>query len=399
MAYIGPYVDDAGMHIPTYNEIMEHLIGEYRRIYGNDIYLDEDSQDYQLVSAFALMIYDTNQGCLAAYNNMSTSFATGAALDRLVTLNGITRNGATFSTCNIVLTGTAGTVIKNGVVRDASGYYWDMPEEVTIGQGGTVTVTATCRTAGHILAPLHTLTTIATPTQGWVSVDNNEIGQIGAEEENDLSLRIRQNLSVAAPARTVFEGIIAAVAAVPGVVRYKGYENDTGSVVDGLPAHSVTIVVDCPTPAIGQAEKDSVEYKVAEAIYSHKTPGCYTNGTTMHEITDRYGAVNQIRFYHPDYTQNMTVSVVLGKLAGFTDETVGVIKQNIEDYINGYEIGESLYAVNLNAPILAALNGTPTFYVKSLTVKVGGVTKTVVDVAKHGCVYIDPANITVEAQA
>jgi len=48
------------------------------------------------------------------------------------------------------------------------------------------------------------------------------------------------------------------------------------------------------------------------------------------------------------------------------DATASQIKANIYDYINGLAIGETLYTPNLNAPILSALNGQPSFYVTAL---------------------------------
>ena len=60
MAYFPPYIDETGMHIPTYSDIRDDLISSMKEIFGNDIYIDEDSQDYQQISIFAKKIFDTN---------------------------------------------------------------------------------------------------------------------------------------------------------------------------------------------------------------------------------------------------------------------------------------------------------------------------------------------------
>lgn len=39
MAYFAPYIDDSGLHIPTYQDIMDYLEEQVRLIFGNDIYL------------------------------------------------------------------------------------------------------------------------------------------------------------------------------------------------------------------------------------------------------------------------------------------------------------------------------------------------------------------------
>ena len=53
MAYFAPYIDTTGIHLPTYRDIQEDLINEMKSIYGDDIYIAEDAQDYQLISAFS----------------------------------------------------------------------------------------------------------------------------------------------------------------------------------------------------------------------------------------------------------------------------------------------------------------------------------------------------------
>lgn len=50
MPYVPPYIDNTGMHIPTYAEIRDDLIQQMKSIFGDDIYIDEDSKDYQQIS-------------------------------------------------------------------------------------------------------------------------------------------------------------------------------------------------------------------------------------------------------------------------------------------------------------------------------------------------------------
>ena len=59
MSYFTPYVDASGLHIPTYPDIRDDIILQMRKIYGNDIYLENDSADYQFISTLALKISDS----------------------------------------------------------------------------------------------------------------------------------------------------------------------------------------------------------------------------------------------------------------------------------------------------------------------------------------------------
>ena len=200
--YQAPYIDEAGLHISSYNDIRDSLVEEMRAIYGNDIYLDNDSQDYQMICAFALMAYDVQHALLLAYNNISPATATGTGLDRVVALNGIRRAAASYSTCLVKLTGTAGTTISNGVVQDSRGIQWRLPKSVTISNDGTATALATCTTIGRITAATGDINTIVTPTRGWTSVINDVPAIAGVNQETDSALRAKQRISTA-----IFTGI------------------------------------------------------------------------------------------------------------------------------------------------------------------------------------------------
>ena len=153
MAYTGPYIDDAGLHIPSYADIRDDLIEQFKRIYGQDIYLANDSQDYQMISIFALKTYDTMQLLQIVYNNRSPKTAVGTALDSIVKLNGITRKKASYSTCVVTVVGDVGTVIAEGVVDDTAGQKWSLPKNITLIANETE-VTVQCNMLGAIEAAI-----------------------------------------------------------------------------------------------------------------------------------------------------------------------------------------------------------------------------------------------------
>lgn len=145
MAYFKPYVDSKGLHIPSYQDILNDMIASMKQIYGDDIYLENDSADYQLLSIFALKQSDTLQTLAYAYNARSPETAIGTSLDSVVKLNGIKRKGAGRSTCRVTITGTPFTQISAGAVRDRAGLIWDLPAVVVIGAQGTTDTVVTCR--------------------------------------------------------------------------------------------------------------------------------------------------------------------------------------------------------------------------------------------------------------
>ncbi|HBC94309.1 MAG TPA: hypothetical protein DCZ10_15780 [Pelotomaculum sp.] len=376
MAYFAPYVDESGFHMPTYADVRDDLIVQAKSIFGQDIYLEADSQDYQWISAVALKIYDTFLAAQLAYNNRSPSFAIGAALDGLVKINGIERNPSTysarFSACPVVLAGTAGTTISNGIIQDISGYYWSLPSSVVIPSGGSATVTATCQTAGAIAANPGDINIITTPTYGWTSVNNLLAATIGVAVEKDSALRIRQSISTAQPSQTVLEGTKGAIAAVDGVTRFEVYENDTSEVdASGLPAHSITPVVE-----------GGEEQAIAEAVYYKKGPGCYTNGTTEVNLTDSYGQITAIRFYRPDYV-DIDAVINVKQLTGYTSQTTADIKSAVVAYLNSLAIGDDLAISSLWGAALSAMSNLakPSFSITSLTAAKHGGAQATADIA------------------
>ena len=278
MSYFSPYIDGTGMHVPLYQDILEDLLDKMRQIFGNDIYLEPDSQDYQQIAIFARVIYDSFNLSLLSYNNRTPKDAIGIGLDNIVALAGIQRKPATSSTVVLTITGDDGTKIENGEVSDINGNYWELPAEVIIPSNGTIDVTATSKNKGNVMVLPNTVTRIVTPVYGWLSVTNKQASSAGVDVETDFELRGRYSLSVLGPSSSIFESLQEALLAIPGVTRVRGYENDTSAtstgtvppnVPAGIPSHTVSFVVE------GGDETD-----VATELYLKKTPGCGTFGTT-----------------------------------------------------------------------------------------------------------------------
>ena len=358
MAYSKPYVDSSGLHVPVYDDILTDLITNVQSIYGSDIYLENDSADYQLLSIFALKVHDAMQAIQLVYNSRSPVNAVGAALDSIVKLNGIRRKTPSYSTCQVTLTGTSGTVVSNGVVQDLSGYKWDLPATVNIGSGGTATVTATCETIGAINAAIGDITQIVTPTSGWTSVTNAAAAIAGQPVESDSELRGRQAISTELPSHSMFAGTVAAVANVSGVTRYKGYENNTNITDgDGVPGHSIAMVVE------GGDDDD-----VAFAIYANKSAGCGTYGTTTVPVLDPYYELTiDIDFFRPTYV-DIFLTLTITPLTGYTSAIADDIEEALADYLDTLEIGEdltlsALYAVAMGVTELKS----PAFSITALT--------------------------------
>ena len=172
MPYFKPYIDETGLHLPSYQDVLDYLNDACRRIFGADIYLEPDSQDYQANAEVADLWADVADLAQYVYNNRSIQFAKGVSVDGLLKINGLKRLKASRSVVVLTCVGTPGTVINNGIVTDSLGdVMWEL-ENTVIPESGSIDVYATCRTAGQIFADAGTLTQIVTQTRGWESVTN-----------------------------------------------------------------------------------------------------------------------------------------------------------------------------------------------------------------------------------
>jgi uncharacterized phage protein gp47/JayE len=359
MSYEAPAITSAGLIIPSFQDIQNNLIANFQLVYGADVYLGPDSADAQWIGVVSLMLSDAMQGLQLEYNNRASQTAIGAALDSLVKINGLSRLVASYSTCDVLLTGTAGSTIVNGIVTDVNGNNWSLPTPVTIPSGGTLTVTATCQVLGAINAAIGTVTTIGTPTSGWISVTNAAAASPGQPVETDSQLRARQAISTELPSETLLDGTRAAIATLEGVTRSHVYENFTNAEDgNGLLAHSIWAVVE-----------GGVDAAVAQVIQANKGDGCGLNGTTSIAVLDPISGVTEtILFSRPAYVP-IYVSLVITLLAGGTSASLTAINAAIATYLNSLQIGQTVTLSALYAVAMSVMPSllTPQFAIESLT--------------------------------
>ncbi|HDW3201294.1 TPA: baseplate J/gp47 family protein [Escherichia coli] len=382
-----------GISAPDYQTILDTLTSYFRQIYGSDAYLEPDSKDGQMVALVALAVHDANNTAIEIYNSFSPTTAQAAALSSNVKINGITRKVATNSTADLLLTGTAGTTITNGSARDKNGIIWNFPASVAIGVDGTVLVTATCANSGSVAAMAGTITTINTPTRGWVSVTNPAAATVGTPAETDAELRIRQSQSVALPSITPFEALDGAVSNVTGVTRHKLYENDTGSEDgNGLPPHSVAVIVD------GGDVTD-----IAQAIRGNKGQGTATHGTTSVTVPDKYGNPHVIKFSRSSDVPVYAL-IKLKVFTGYTSQIGQQIQQAISDYINSLMIGDSVLLSRIYSPAnLGVVSGGNARYydIQELTIgkSPGALSSSNIDIRYNESASCTPKNIVITVES
>lgn len=374
-----------GISAPDYQTVLDTITGYFQQIYGSDAYLEPDSKDGQLVALVALAIHDANNTAISVYRSFSPATALGDALTSNVKINGITRRAATNSTVDLLLTGTVGTTITNGSVRDTNGVVWNLPATVVIGSDGTVVATATCANSGAVASVAGSVNGINTPTRGWASVTNPLAATVGVAAETDAELRVRQSQSVALASLTPFDAVDGAIANVEGVTRHKLFENDTETTdANGLPEHSISAVVE---------GGDATE--IANTIRSVKGQGVSTYGTTAVVVTDKYGNPYTIRFSRP-VDVPVYVSITLKALTGYTSDIGDEMKAAVASYINSLAIGDGVLLSRVYSPAnLGVVSGGNARYYDIMELLIGRSAESVA-AANVTVVYDEAVSCSVE---
>ncbi|THI61988.1 hypothetical protein E9151_07805 [Klebsiella pneumoniae] len=374
-----------GISAPDYQTVLDTITGYFQQIYGSDAYLEPDSKDGQLVALVALAIHDANNTAISVYRSFSPATALGDALTSNVKINGITRRAATNSTVDLLLTGTVGTTITNGSVRDTNGVVWNLPATVVIGSDGTVVATTTCANSGAVAAVAGSVNGINTPTRGWASVTNPLAATVGVAAETDAELRVRQSQSVALASLTPFDAVDGAIANVEGVTRHKLFENDTETTdANGLPEHSISAVVE---------GGDATE--IANTIRSVKGQGVSTYGTTAVVVTDKYGNPYTIRFSRP-VDVPVYVSITLKALTGYTSDIGDEMKAAVASYINSLAIGDGVLLSRVYSPAnLGVVSGGNARYYDIMELLIGRSAESVA-AANVTVVYDEAVSCSVE---
>ncbi len=346
-----------GFARPRLPEIQEQFEEEMRAAFGQDLVLSPDSPDGQDVGIRAegtALLWELAE---TVYNSFNPDVVTGAAQDRLYSLNGITRKIGTPSKAVVTLKGEVGTLIPAGSLVAASVVDPDLGEapvfvlisDVTIPAGGEVEAEFEAQLVGEISADPETITEISTTVAGWTEASNLASAVLGTPRETDEAFRIRRRRSIGISAVNVIDSIHAAIADVDGVSYVFVHENLGPDVdVNGLPPHSIRPVV------IGGEDQD-----VAEAIYAKVPVGIASTGSTALPVLTRYEYEREIGFVRPTAV-DVYVRVELKTNARFPANGHADIIDAIVSYMNGtfpyggeagFGVGETICRSRFFTPI------------------------------------------------
>lgn len=287
-------------------EVAQSWVNAFKSDDTPDINTAPETPQGQIIDAETLAITQKDAELAFLANMFNPKTARGIWQDALAEIYFIKRKKAVNSRCYCVLTGLKGTVIEKGskIQSVADGTYWNLLEDVTIQNNGSVIALFECETEGAVIASPNTLTKIITTVAGWDTVNNIQSATVGTLEESQQAFEKHRYDSVALNSRGTTSSVYARVLQLDNVVGCYVVDNKTNVVktIDDydLKPHSIYVAV------LGGSNQD-----IAEAIYKSLSAGCDYNGNTTIDVTDKNTkSVEYVTFMRP-IQQNVYIKVNL----------------------------------------------------------------------------------------
>lgn len=280
-------VDASGVTVPTIDESIEDLLGQFAAIFGAEITTAAQTPQAQIAGLIAAAETEIGERVAAVAAATSPYSAAGIQLDVLGEQHYIPRIGATYSTVDVTLTGTAGTNVPAGSrAKTTGGDTFETVADATLSTAG-VTVEMRAVEPGPVAIAAATLTSIVTVIAGWETVTNPTAGIEGRAAQADAEYRVGLLTRPRRAQRGPLAAILAAIDSLP-VGRRNGRENRTAAALVvqqfTIAVHGVLIVAEKATDA-----------EVTRAVENHRGLGAPTmtaivggtpDNSTLDAVTD-----------------------------------------------------------------------------------------------------------------
>lgn len=305
-----------GLVIKTFSEIEDELGTEERAYIDPDLDTSTNTVAGQFNAITARQLALLWQSLQIVFNQMNPDQAEGVLLDNLCKLTGIIRSPATYSTAlldctfkyggvllesdNAFVTSSVNSTIKfTPVANYTSPFNDDDGNPYTYPPTGlTFPVLFRCSVTGPTEVNADTLSSISTPVVGWISANNPDGANLGADRESDISLRARRAESVAITGAGTVDAITADIEKLTQdkedinggyVISCKTYEATTEPTAEVELAHSFKSVIYDQ----GSGAWDNV---LAQTIWNTKPAGIQSLGSSSGIAVDVNGDNHTVNY-------------------------------------------------------------------------------------------------------
>lgn len=358
-------INEDGLTVVTQSEILTALIEGFQAAYGTQINTNPNSPDGQMINIFVQQILDQSLFLAAVNAGFDPDQATGIILDQRCQINGIQRQGGSYTVTDITVT-TSGSVSLYGLdqtdqpvftVQDNAGVQWQLQSSEDVSAGANV-LAFQCAQIGAVSTVPNTITTPVTIILGVTAVNNpTTYITLGLNQETDAQLRLRRQKSLSLSSQGYLSSLLSALNSIPEVTSAYVYENNTSSTDDNdVPGHSIWVIV------AGSGSSDLI----AEAIYSKRNAGCGMKGTQSEVITQVDGSPFPVYWdvvtSVPLYTRVMANSLdgenipnITAIKSGLTDaNNAGYFFPGVAEQVNVNELGTLVQKIDSNTMISVA---------------------------------------------
>lgn len=277
----------AGTNVPTFTFtptgfvapsgplVLTGVQGDINAAFGNTLNYDLRTPQGQLAQSWSSIILNSYASFQFMSQQMDPAYSSGRMQDGIGRIYFMQRNAAIPTQLQVSCIGNLGVVIPFGaLIIDTSGVLYQC---ATVG-GGTIPVTGSINLQFNAVIPGPT----AVPGAAQVSIyqaipgwDTATVlsGVVGSNVESQSAFELRRQQSVAANSLGPIGAIIGAVAAVPNVTDYFGFNNNNS-------APAVFAGVTIPANSIYISVAGGTTSAIAQAILSKKGAGAPMAGNT-----------------------------------------------------------------------------------------------------------------------
>lgn len=325
---LGNSFDANGLTLATQAQVLAFLTTSYQAIYGTNVNLDPDTPDGQWINIIVQAILDVEDLLANVYTSFDPDNAIGVTLDQRVAINGIQREGGTFTTTPITIVTTQSvnlygldqTAQPVYTVADQSNNQWQLITSSIGLVAGTHVLEFQSAIPGQVLTIPNTITVPVSIVIGVSSINNpTSYTTLGVNEESDALLKVRRQKSVANGSQGYLAGLIGVLGNISGVTYSDVFENTTGATDgNGIPGHSIWVIV----------AGTGAPVDIANAIYTKRNAGCGMKGSISFPITQVDGSIFFV-FWDDVATQELFITFMVSSINGSTPPNITAIRDGI----------------------------------------------------------------------
>ena len=350
-------IDASGLQVATRAELVAQLTSDLQSIYGADINLASDSPDGQWMNIIVQLVLDMEDLLVQIYNGFDPDLAIGRVLDQRVAINGVQREGGTYTMQNITVVITNACTLQGldtfpnapFTVADSQGVQYYLENTIAL-VAGVYSLVFRAAAPGAVQSAVNDITVPVTIVPGVGSVNNpTTYSSLGVNEESDADLRLRRQRSVSLATQGYLTGLLAALKNLSGMVNAYVYENVTDATdSNGIPAHSIWCVV----------SGTSSNADIADAIYRKRNAGCGLKGSVVQVITQVDGSPFAVK-WDVVTNQDLYIAMQVTSLDGVNAPNVAAIRAQLpslcQQAIASQQVSSQQAATEVNINQLATL--------------------------------------------